>query len=198
MADHFKPCSVTDCKGNANYTKRGARGMCGAHYQRFMTYGDPLAGGVRHGEPLEWLNANAEHDGADCLLWPFSFYPDGYGQIRYLGAPTKASRVMCIIAHGAPDHGNEASHSCGKGHLGCVNPKHLRWDTPKGNCADRTDHGTETRGEDQWAAKLTEANVVEIRAYRGPMTQREIAEQYGVSRMTISDVLHCRTWAWLK
>lgn len=197
MADSFKSCSVADCKGNSHYSRRGARGMCSAHYQRLMTHGDPLAGGARHGEPLKWLHAHAKHTADECLIWPFSNFPTGYGQVRYLGRSFKASRVMCIIAHGAPSPRMEAAHSCGKGHEGCVNPAHLRWDTPKGNCADRAEHGTENRGEKQGGSKLTEAQVREIRSQKNTRMQRELAKDYGVSRMTISDVLHRRTWAWL-
>lgn len=199
MATSFKHCSVEHCNKNAHYSAHGAMGMCGAHYQRWKKYGDPLAGGTSPGEPTRWLEGHVDYSGDECLMWPFSRYPDGYGQVRFQGNSTNASRIMCLLAHGVPPlKSMEAAHSCGKGHLGCVNPRHLRWDTPKGNCADRAGHGTENRGESQWMAKLSSEDVLEIRSRAGLMLHRELARMYGVSRMTITDIVNRRTWAWLK
>jgi len=37
---------------------------------------------------------------------------------------------MCRLANGDPAlPWLEASHTCEQGHLGCVNPKHLEWET---------------------------------------------------------------------
>jgi hypothetical protein len=55
----------------------------------------------------------------------------------------RATRVMCKLAHGpAPTPKHHAAHSCGKGHEACINPKHLRWATPRENAADAKLHGT--------------------------------------------------------
>lgn len=42
MADEFKACSVDDCKRNAHWRAKGARGWCLAHYKKYRKYGDPL------------------------------------------------------------------------------------------------------------------------------------------------------------
>lgn len=199
MNERFRPCSVEGCEGNSHYTARGAKGWCGAHYQRWAKYGDPLAGGTAHGEPVEWLLAHVNHLGDECLRWPFSRYQNGSAQVRYRGASTRASRIMCTLAHGEPfEPGLEAAHSCGKDHLGCVNPRHLRWDTPKGNCADRVEHGTENRGERQWMAKLTRDDVRQIRSMEGMFTHMELAKMFKVARMTVTDILRRKTWSWLE
>lgn len=199
MATAFKHCSVDGCNNNAHYTKRGALGMCNAHYLRSKKFGDPKGGGTFVGEPLGWLKSHSNVIDSECLIWPYSNYPSGYGQIRYEGRSQKASRVMCTLVHGAPPRrGMEAAHSCGNGHLGCVNPSHIRWDTPKGNCADRAEHGTENRGTRQWMAKLKDEDVRDIRAKAGQMYHRDIARLHGVSRMTVTDIVNRRTWAWLE
>lgn len=150
------------------------------------------------GSPLKWLEEHKNHGSDECLIWPFSRNLNGYGQVRYKGRSRLASRVMCMLVHGRPRIDSlEAAHSCGKGHDGCVNPRHLRWDTPKGNCADRVDHGTENRGTKQWMSKLNNEAVKEIRNLEGKFLFREIAEMYGVSRQTISGVIRRRTWRWL-
>lgn len=198
MADSFKPCSVENCNRNAHYTARGASGLCCAHYNRFRAHGDPCGGATSWGAAGRWLRDHSSHTGSECLMWPYSRYSDGYGQVRHAGQATKASRAMCIIAHGEPPRdGMEAAHSCGNGHLGCVNPMHLRWDSPKGNCADRVAHGTENRGNRQWNCRLSEDKVRAIRSLHGKKLQREIAVMFGVSRMTVTDIINRKTWAWL-
>lgn len=175
-----------------------AKQLCLAHYERMKNHGDPLSGGTHVGAPLEWLVEHIRHAGDECLIWPFARFPDGNGQVRFRGRSQKASRVMCILAHGEPAGPRlEAAHSCGKGHEACVSQRHLRWDTPKGNCADKIIHGTHNRGERNYAAKLTEGDVIRIRALSGRLHQRQIAEMFGVSRMTVSDIFLRRTWAWL-
>lgn len=151
------------------------------------------------GVPLRWLEENKYCNSDECLIWLFSLFPDGYGQVRYKGRSQNASRVMCIFSHGKPIYqGLEAAHSCGKGHLGCVNPKHLRWDTPKGNCLDKLEHGTDTRGEKNWNAKLTVDAVREIRRAYSDATKESLAEKFGVHVTTIRDIFKGRTWAWLE
>lgn len=50
--------------------------------------------------------------------------------------------------------------------------------------------------------KLTDAQVRQIRDRYfdsfSPITQRELAVEYGVGRSTISDILTYRTWEWLQ
>ncbi|SRR6266851_3169529 len=48
--------------------------------------------------------------------------------------------------------------------------------------------------------KLTDEKARQIRdtAGWGEMTQQEIADQFGVSRSTVSDLVRGRTWAWLR
>lgn len=77
-------------------------------------------------------------EGNECLEWPYSGNNWGYGQLTVAGRLVVASRFVCEIAHGDPPTPEyQAAHSCGNGHLGCVNPQHLRWATPKENSADK-------------------------------------------------------------
>jgi len=58
-------------------------------------------------------------------------------------------------------------------------------------------HGRATRGQRQPGAKLTEADVREIRRLAGTMLQREIGKMFGVSRVTVTSVLSGKRWGWL-
>ncbi|WAJ27560.1 HNH endonuclease [Antarcticirhabdus aurantiaca] len=189
-------CSVSGCS-----RKVKARQLCDAHYKRMKRHGDALAGHASPGVPLRWLIETAltcKHEA--CLSWPFADAGNGYGRVFIDGKSKYAHRVVCEMAHGsAPSDGMDAAHSCGKGHLGCVNPGHLSWKTRAGNFADKLIHGTDNRGERHLQAKLTEADVLEIRkaAASGGQSQREISERYGVSQAAVSDIIRNRSWGWL-
>lgn len=178
-----------------------ARGYCKLHYDRILTTGDPrseVPARAAPGSRVEWLLAHADHQGAACLIWPYSRDHGGYARIVDEGVQRLASRTMCTLVHGpAPTPEHQAAHSCGNGHLGCISPAHLRWDTVVGNHADKALHGTEVKGEDQWMAKLSEEEVLAIRAAEGVVPQRVLAERYGVNQTTISKIQRRQAWAWL-
>lgn len=143
------------------------------------------------GSVMQWLRDNFGHDGDDCLIWPFARHPDGRAHMN--GA--KPSRVMCELAHGyAPTRQHEAAHSCGNGHGGCVNPKHLRWATPIENAADKRAHGTVIEGEAHYHSKLTEPAVRQIRQMAQAMPQKELCHVFGVNANTISKIVNRKSW----
>lgn len=187
-------CSADGCCRPAR-----ARGMCSTHYTRQKRHGDYSYS--KHGEALRWLNEHLDYDGDDCLIWPFKRNKSGYGVMRAphrKGAMT-ASRMMCILAHGEPeDPSDYACHNCHNGHLGCVHPKHLRWDTNRGNQMDRVEAGNSNRGTRHGSAILRDCDVLRIRSLEGVMPRKEIAAQYGVSPSAIHLIMQRRTWAWLK
>jgi DNA-binding NarL/FixJ family response regulator len=85
----------------------------------------------------------------------------------------------------------------GKGDLACINPNHLSWKTHSDNEKDKFSHSTSARGERQWMAKLTEADVRAIRALAGTMSQREIAARFDLCQRSISGIVQRQTWGWL-
>ena len=190
----FEPCSIVQCVGNAHRSARGRDGICANHVYRLMKYGDPLGGRTPPGEPLRYLNEVVfAHHGEDCLVWPYARNSAGYGHLIIDGRHTLVSRAVCEHRQGpAPFDDAEAAHSCGRGHLGCCNQDHLRWDTTTGNFADKAQHGTLGNGEAHYAAKLTEADVLAIRASSEP--QSAIAKRYGVEQTNISAIKRRKSW----
>lgn len=186
-------CSIPDCGKPAI-----KRGWCSAHYQRWRAHGDPLGGRVDKGGATRWLEEHVNHTGEGCLIWPFSRSSSGYARINYKGRYEQACRVMCRLAHGEPPSDtHEAAHKCGKGHDGCIHPKHLSWKTPSENAADKLIHGTDDRGEKHYSAKLTEDDVREIRRLRGEVPQKVLAARYGVVVSHICGIQRRHEWAWL-
>lgn len=142
------------------------------------------------GERIAFLEALVGHTGDDCITWPYSRPSHGYGQVHWDGRTQTASRVMCILAHGEPpDRSRHASHSCGNGHMGCVNPRHLSWKTPSENAADKRIHGTDNSGSKNFDTKLPDELIEQIlEAIALGFKYREIAEEVGVSNAYISAI----------
>lgn len=206
MAKKKGICSIDAC-GNPHYGK----GFCKKHYQRARSPRGDLHT-VRRGrppgvscagggltDPAEFLVGLVGTSIEDCIPWPFLRDRDGYGRVQFRGKGWPASRAMCAIAHGDPPaEGLHAAHRCGKGHLGCVNPNHLRWATPKENQRDRIGHGTRVLGEQWRMRKLTEEQVRHIRRLARSLSHEGLAKRFGVSTSTISDINTGKTWKWLK
>jgi hypothetical protein len=148
-----------------------------------------------NGKAIAWVREHAAHQGDECLVWPFCRDgKNGRGRIGYLGKQTWAHRFMCEFVYGpAPSPEHEAAHSCGKGHEGCVNPKHLEWKTKSDNQRDRAKHGTKARATWGMRGKLTPEEVAAIRVLKGRTTQDAIAKLFGVTDTTIRDIFSGRS-----
>lgn len=188
-------CSIADC-GKPHV----ARGWCIVHYQRWSRHGDPLAGRkTMNGEPHRYYrDAVLTHDGDDCLSWPYAVSVGGYGRMKKGGTMRFVHRLVCEDVNGPPPTSkHEAAHSCGNGHLGCVNPKHLSWKTNAENVADRVAHGTVAMGEKNGQSILSEDDVHAIRSMQGVCPVSETAAQFGVDEATIRRIYAGQTWAGL-
>lgn len=135
------------------------------------------------GKTFQWLLDHVNHQGEACLPWPFS--KDGRvgrGGLTHLGKSYWAHRLMCELAHGAPPTPkHQAAHNCGKGHYGCVNPRHLEWKTNSQNQLDRAKNGNALRNPYGNKGGLTPAQQTEIVSLKSTMTQTAIAAKFGVS-----------------
>lgn len=190
-------CIAEGCTRSSRGSGCG-RGYCSRHYYRVRKHGHPDKGRTPPGSIKKWLDAHRDHQGDDCLLLPF-VGGKGYGSLKLSsGRSTKPSRYMCQLAHGnPPSSAHHAAHTCGKGHLGCVNPRHLMWKTPAENQADRLIHGTDIRGEKHGNSKLTRVQAMTIIRVRGRVSQRQLAKRYGVAQSTIHAVQSGQNWHWL-
>jgi len=190
------PCSTEGCPNVAV-----KRGLCGKHYIRWRKHGDPThVDKTPNGEAQRWIEEVVlNYTGTDCLEWPYA-KTFGYGRCSYEGKDYVASRLVCMLVHGQPPTPkHEAAHSCGNGSKGCVNPGHLKWATRAENEADKIDHGTSNRGERSGNAKLTNEEAVEIKRLLGvtKLSQKRIAQSFGVSATTVHEIASGKRWAWL-
>jgi hypothetical protein len=139
-----------------------------------------------------WIRDHRDYCRSEqCLFWPFGRTSAGYGQFGREGKQTFVHRYMCEYTHGpAPSEKHHAAHACGNGDRGCVNPCHISWKTPRQNQLDRAEHKTSMGNYGRW--KLTEAQVIEIRALSGPAAL--IARLYGVTEANIRQIQSGKTW----
>lgn len=187
------------CKIDGCDKKTCSLGMCSAHYTRYKRHGDPLRGRTCLGEPMKFLMSALESKNEDCITWPYARTKRGYGLVDYKGRQTSASNVACRLAHGEPPTDkHECAHNCGKGHEGCVNPKHLRWATKTENHADKHIHGTHNQGERNHASKLTEDQARYVKSNLDNISVAELADRFGVTDAAIYAILNGRNWAWLE
>ena len=147
----------------------------------------------------EWLLAQLETDTDDCIEWPYHLNDSGYG--RVWNADEKrlsyVPRLALQIATGQDGEGLQAAHKPVVCHNpACFNPKHLEWKTSVENMRDKYTDGTANVGERHGSSKLTEEKVRLIVALwdSGNFLQKELAEIFGVSKMTMSLIVRRIYW----
>ncbi|MGC2075292.1 MAG: HNH endonuclease [Xanthobacteraceae bacterium] len=125
----------------------------------------------------------------DC--WPWTgevFSAHGYGQVWFEGASRRAHRVAFRLTHGYyPPY---SRHSCDN--YPCCNPEHLLEGTHLDNMRDKVERGRQPRGSKAAHAKLTEADIIAIRA--DPRPQAEIAKVHGIDGGRVSRIRTRKIW----
>lgn len=155
---------------------------------------------ARRGEPKRFFQMALIYDSDECCIWPFHRnVVSGYAMMRHEDGPAFVHRLACKTMHGEPPtERHEAAHLCGCGHLGCINPRHLQWKTPKENCADRVSHGTQKSGSAHHAAIITEDDVSQIKKLFDYIPSVEIAMLFGISPQLVCDIKNNRRWSQVK
>ena len=130
--------------------------------------------------------------GEECWYW-FGVTTQGYGEIKIDGTKQLVHRLSLERKLGREIASDlMALHSCYQTR-NCVNPDHLREGTSKENAADRAKDGTDRLGEYNGSSKLTEAQVIAIRA--DVRIQSKIAKDYEVSQVLISKIKSRKAWS---
>lgn len=178
-------------------------------------------------EPRFWAQVD-QRGPDDCWLWRGARYSAGYGKLCVLGRARGAHRVSLWLAGGIDlDSDLYALHSCDNrlcvnpAHLRPGTQKENIADGfARGRMISQTDPSRILRGDDHPArkradlreqisrrqlgegshrAKLTEADIRGIFAMRARRTtQQEIANQFGVSREQVGQILRRQAWPHLE
>lgn len=139
-----------------------------------------------------------KRDPQSCWEWRGRRDPTGYGRFNCGDKRHIASRVSLSLSLGreiAP--GVFACHHCDN--PPCVNPAHLFEGSPKENAMDSINKGRARYkrhpGEENGRARLTAANVIEIRFRAGAGEHHiNLAREFRVHPTTIFQAVHRMTW----
>ena len=199
-ATHTLSCSVPQCDRPA---KR--RGLCGAHYARVRRTGSVGTAPIEDHSVktlAERFWAKVDKNGpimraelGQCWVWTAATKDGGYGVMRpsgqRSGPAVKAHRVSLMIA-GVDIDGLVVRHRCDN--PPCVNPSHLETGTQVENVEDIVERGRIARGS--MRSKLTDDDIRTIRrrAAAGDL-HREIAADFGISRVNVTRIVNRQGWA---
>lgn len=129
----MKTCTIPGCD-----QKHYGRGYCAAHWRRWYTHGDPMAGRTGARSTVSEFIAAAWKkiavDESGCWVWQGLLSSSGYGLMSVGGRRTQAHRWTYenIGGHQIPD-GLVMDHLCRN--RACVNPDHLEPVTNRTNLA---------------------------------------------------------------
>lgn len=132
-------------------------------------------------------------DATRCWGWKAYKDNDGYGRLNVRGIPVRVSRLSWEISRGEIPHGKVVCHRCDNPE--CTNPLHLYLGSHKDNMRDRNRRGRTRSGEEHGNAILSEREVLEIISLaRFGVTQRAIADRYGVESSRVSKIVAGKSW----
>jgi HNH endonuclease len=154
-----------------------------------------------------WANATPTPTG--CSEWKGAPDADGYAICSIGGWPYRASRVAYRLSMNQDPGDNLVCHTCDN--RKCIAPAHLFLGSNNDNIQDMVKKGRQARGEKHgfalhpesvargsrnWWSKLTESDVVEIRALyaKGGKTQRQIGAMFGINNQNVSMIVNRISW----
>lgn len=132
------------------------------------------------------------------MLKPFLSLKGGYPQVTLSRVGKKylrnSHKLVAAAFIGPCPRGQEVRHRDGN----ASNPRldNLRYGTRAENEADKVLHNKSNRGERHGMAKLTNADVSEIRSLvELNISQRAIADQFGIHQSSVSKIAKGGRWA---
>ena len=181
-ADGRRFCSVK-CAGIA---QRGEEGLTPGNIERFWTYVDTSGGPDA------------------CWNWQGTIDRFGYGFFSICQKQHRAHRISAELAYGPCPEDRRVCHHCDN--TACVNPAHLYYGTAKDNTQDAIRRGrfrgfdlTQLRGEKHNKAKLTEAQVIDLRRRwaEAPFNMAAEARKLGVATTSVEAIIKQKNWRFL-
>lgn len=145
-------------------------------------------------EPRFWSYINKTDS---CWIWTGTL-TRGYGVLNANGHLNLAHRLSYELTHGPISDDLCVLHHCDT--PACVNPVHLFLGTRTDNAADKVSKGRQSHsmglpGASNPAAKLTQADVDEIRLQRDKGARNiDLAVEFGVNKETIGNIVRRVTW----
>lgn len=129
-----------------------------------------------------------------CWRWTGPKNQQGYGILSLKHIVISSHRFSYEHYIGPIPEGKLIRHSCDNPE--CSNPEHLSTGDHKENAQDMLDRSRCNVGSRAYNAKLTEEDVINIRAEykRGEVGYITLGKKYGVSDITIRDIILRKYW----
>lgn len=164
--------------------------QCGCGERTNSNGGNPKRYLVGHGRRLHFWEHVRRGRKDECWDWQGSVLFNGYGRYR---RRWYTHRYAYEETHGEIPAGKHILHKCDRPI--CVNPQHLYAGTPADNARDMVSRRRHRMGSQKAMAKLTEADVPEIRRrLAAGETQKAIAADYGIHRVTLGKLARGLIW----
>lgn len=130
----------------------------------------------------------------DCWEWTRQLSNKGYGWITVNGKKRSAHvEAWKLHNRSSVPKGMMIRHTCDN--PPCTNPAHLLLGTFADNMADKMARNRQSKGEAVGTSKLTESQVLEIRALaESGMVQTHIAARFETTPANITCIVRRRTW----
>lgn len=132
---------------------------------------------------------------SECVLWRGGTNkPNGYGRLTRNGRRVLAHRDAYEKTYGPIPDGLVVRHRCDVKR--CINPDHLEIGTVEDNNRDARERGQwlPLTGEEHGRAQLTENDVRTIRKRYVSGMGQQLADEYGVSRTQIRNIVQRKQW----
>lgn len=145
---------------------------------------------MKNGTASERLTELSVAEESGCIRFTGHLDGEGYGRIMVARVKYMAHRLSYSLNNGQIPDGYVVRHKCDN--PSCINPEHLEVGTQADNIADKVSRGRQARGSGAGRAILTEESVREIRS--SPLKVSELSTLYGVSVVSIRNILRRKTW----
>lgn len=139
--------------------------------------------------------ARRQYFRAGQILRPGHQYGYKFVALYCPGVKKKVARIAHLVACaflGPRPNGMEVAHS--DGDSGNDRSTNLRYATRIENEQDKLGHGTRPIGEKHPGHKLTAADVRHIRELWPSLSYAQLADKFGVHKITIADAVTRRSW----
>jgi hypothetical protein len=151
--------------------------------------------GTKNSEPQRWFWNHLKLETDECIIWPYSKNPQGYGGASGIGY---IHVKVCELKYG-PKPGPNYVASHGPCHNpSCMNYRHLSWETRSKDALNRNRDGTMAKnnlpihyGSNNINYRFSDEQISEIRRlyFVDKLKQTKIASKFNTSQGAISNII---------